>query len=324
MNSGDPEMKSIIEITRMDSGATERGPWVRLWGLGRGGKALPPAVAFGDKAAALKSELDAIVPEGEEIASRRLLVELIGDYREGKPIVRNGQPVMRDGQPVRSRSFYVEKFKILTGPTLELARIRRDGETLIDRAEALRTEGKLDEAYRTLLEFASRACNRPMEIVTAKADAPEDDEVFGEVQSIETPAEERNEQAAPTAVAAQAEGPAQTERDSASPEDEPNPEAAAAAAFAAEDAMTSRFSRAVASHGPSSPAERDVLDDDPPKPEPRASLARSPMLASRSIPQTGRSISQPAPQPARQVAGSSAEQAKPIIPGRLGRSPFRR
>jgi len=247
-------MKAIIEIkrTRADEGKT--GPWLRLAGRDHRGKNVN-AVVFGPKATALTKELLDLVPEGEEIANRRLLIELVGQFKDGQ--------FVRDGRTVKTRTLHVDSYKVLTGPTLELARLRRDAEAVLDKAEELRKAGDFQGGYRVLAEYAAAACNRSIDLINS-AEAVED-EVFGDPE--------------PTAE----------ETDTPASEPVGNPEAEAAAIYAAEDAALSQ-----AADGPEiSPApthsqevpsvtedqpgtsetteqERDVLDDNVGESEQRA------------------------------------------------------
>jgi len=236
-------MKSIIEISRYQSGEKEGNVWVRLLGLGEGGRHTVAHVAMGPVAAALRGELDKLVPPGEDIASRRLLVDFEGNYGNGKPRFRNGKPETRaDGSPAYSRVFYVDKFTILNGPTLELARNRRDASVMRAKAEALAAEGKFEEAYGLLDDLAARVCNLPPRTPIVKDDLAEDEE-FGETTAATAaprpPEDAAPARAEPTAQAfATHEAPADEVSESQAPAnpapEAPVPEAAAPEAQAAE------------------------------------------------------------------------------------------
>jgi hypothetical protein len=238
-------MKIMIEITGLTSGesATSKRNWVRLTGRDRGGRHVS-AVCFDQAAENVSKTVGRMVPEGEDVASQRLLVDLTGEFKDGKQIVRDGKPVTReDGSPVLSRSFFIETFRLLTGPMLEMARMRRDADARLTRAEKLALEGDFKGAYRVLGEFAAGLCARPFELADAVS-SDNDDEVFGD------PVE---------ADAKLAAAPAAATTDAAVGQDDP--EAAAAEIFRREDAIADATVKVEAKVETVSVAAADVLDD---------------------------------------------------------------
>jgi len=317
----------IIEITRTLSGQKDGKTWVRLNGIDGEGKLHKNIVAFDAKAAALQAGLDKLVPNGVEISTRRLLIDVKGEYRDGKQIIRDGKPVTRgDGSPVLSRSFVVSSFELLDGPVLEVARIRRDGEFFLDKAEKLRAEGRIQEAYMVLAEYAARACNRPLDFILAKGDEHEDDDdlAFGDAA---TPAKQEGGPAPETQpeaqVASGGEPEIALEREpevapSPSPSAEPvrpspaaqgfDPEASARAAYRQEDAQQAAMALREQRSAPERPTpvgrvpSRDVLEDETPAANgarPAAEPTRSPSLAQqRQSPPRQEQAPAPAAEPA--------------------------
>ena len=311
-------MKHTIEITHYISGKNAEGDWVRVRGLTAEGRSTVTHEAKGEKASALRAKLDNLVPPGEDIASRRLLVEFVGNYGNGRQRFKDGKPETKaDGSPVYSRVMNIEGFTILDGLTLELARHRRDATLMRGKAEALAAEGKFEEAYRILDDLAGRVCNKPPRAAVAKDDLSEDEE-FGETEAHRTGSSPAlAEGTSKTTLAAGGERqPTETATSDAPaalddspvtlPVDVPvakpvpeafDPETSAAQAFAQEDARLAAEARrqerrdsqaspraSSASPSASGPA-RDVLDDEAPSRKPaQPSSAHQPTAASPSSP----------------------------------------
>lgn len=243
-------MKIMIEITGLTSGQSNDKNWVRLTGRDGRGKSVK-AVCFDQLADTISKTISKMIPEGAEVASQRLLVDLVGEFRDGKQIIKDGKPLARgDGSPICYRSFYIENFRLLTGPMLEMARMKRDADARLTKAEQLAATGDFTGAYRVLGEFVASICSRPFELVEHNSDDL-DDEEFGDTETIGTPtaAHQMDDQAAV------------------------NPEVVAAELFAREDAMMDKASRnetkqpvevsvTPISSVDSEPSE-DVLDDSP-------------------------------------------------------------
>lgn len=115
-----------------------RGPY--------GNSSLPVKVR-GNMAAALNARLAAMLSEGETIVGKQLAVEVTGEFN-----------VFTNDAGQRRRWFSADKFEVVQGPALELARMRRDAASALETAEMLRKAGRIDQAYKmvttTFAEFA--------------------------------------------------------------------------------------------------------------------------------------------------------------------------
>jgi hypothetical protein len=81
------------------------------------------------------------------------------------------------------RSFYTTRFDPVIGRKLELNRIRRQSNRAIREAEALRADGKIEEAYRKVAELVADLGHFSLDLPEMDAEldhAPSADEVFGE------------------------------------------------------------------------------------------------------------------------------------------------
>src|SRR3546814_1570846 len=102
------------------------------------------AVAFDNKAHALNREMENLTPSGQDISGMRFAVELIGEFRDGKPRQR------ADGSTTRMRSFFIASYHVLTGPALELTRLRRDAVEVMERAAEAAASNDHQVAYDAL------------------------------------------------------------------------------------------------------------------------------------------------------------------------------
>lgn len=151
-------MRTIVEVEDFKFGHFEREgtekPYARIGGRDAKGRWLS-AVAFDAKAEALNREMENLTPEGQDISAMRLAVELTGEFRDGKPRRR------ADGTQVRSRSFFVASYHVLTGPALELTRLRRDAVDVMSRAADAAASNDHRAAYEALHGFIARMTGRP-------------------------------------------------------------------------------------------------------------------------------------------------------------------
>jgi hypothetical protein len=269
-------MKIVLEITGLTSGKIETSNrnWLRLNVRDRGGRN-EVAVCFDQAAENVEKAVMRLVPEGEDVASQRLLVDLTGEFRDGRQIVRGGKPVVRqDGSPVLSRQFWIESFRLLTGPQLEKARMQRDADLRLTRAEKLAADGDFKGAYRVLGEFAANLCARPFEMAET-TDENLEDEIFGDTSEAELTS-------------------------SITPAGQDNPEAAAAAIFAREDAVADAPVTAEAKPEPVPEASNDVLDDNPAPEAEAAPVVEAPAIAPEApaVEEPAQEAPQAAPAPA--------------------------
>src|SRR3546814_15871690 len=93
---------------------------------------------------------------------------LTGESRDGKPRQR------ADGATTRTRSFFVASYHVLTGPALELARVRRDAVEVMGRAAGAAASNDHQAAYDALSGFLARVTGRQATHENAAENAAED------------------------------------------------------------------------------------------------------------------------------------------------------
>lgn len=169
-------MKLVLEVVKHEHKTAEKSgrtvTWSSLWGTNSNGTYCR-CVAFGAVAESLDRELSRLTPPGEEPGNARLVVDLTGEWQDGREYEKP------DGTRHKRREFRIVSFDVLTGPHLELARLRRDGVSVIGEAEEFRSQGRLDLAYRRVAEFVSQLCNRPLDLEGLKEAFADDEAEFG-------------------------------------------------------------------------------------------------------------------------------------------------
>lgn len=96
------------------------GSWAILRLKTEDGK-LHTVKAYDSHAAALCNKLHEMTPEGQNIEKMGFVLDLVGQLRTGKQIVKNGNPLTYgDGSPVLEKYIRVDRFNLLTGPGVEL------------------------------------------------------------------------------------------------------------------------------------------------------------------------------------------------------------
>src|SRR3546814_8312106 len=150
-------MKTIVEVEDFKFGHFERDgaekAYARIGGRDSRGRWLS-AVAFDNKAHALNREMENLTPSGQDISGMRFAVELTGEFRDGRPRQR------ADGSTTRTRSFFVASYHVLTGPALELTRLRRDAVEVMERAAEAAASNDHQVAYDALNGFLARITGR--------------------------------------------------------------------------------------------------------------------------------------------------------------------
>lgn len=162
--SNDREKKVItLLVTSHETGTENNQRYTRIVGP-YGGRSLPVKVR-GNMAAALNARLSATLSEGETIESKKLFVELTGEF-----------VTFTNAQNQRRRYFSAEKFEVVQGPALELARMRREAASVIENAEMLRKAGRIDQAYRMVATTFAEFGQVPLDIADL-----DDDHLIGEL-----------------------------------------------------------------------------------------------------------------------------------------------
>jgi hypothetical protein len=125
----------------------EKGGWLRLDGKLKSGRTIHGTL-FDGPANALHKKLGAIVPEGENIASMNLMIDI-----EGRWVERASTPGNDGAEKKNSRYFKIHEFDVLDGRALEIARISRDSARVLEVSQKVTT---VEDAYQVLAEFVAR------------------------------------------------------------------------------------------------------------------------------------------------------------------------
>jgi hypothetical protein len=145
-NTDDKIYTYQLELLNFSS-SPEKGGWAKLDGKMRSGKPFY-AVLFDGPAHALIKKLGSIIPPGENVSSMNLVVDLTGRWIE-RAATKDSDGKEKKG----NRYFRAHDSVVLSGPTLEIARIGREA------ARARETSQKvvdLEAAFHVLADFAAR------------------------------------------------------------------------------------------------------------------------------------------------------------------------
>jgi hypothetical protein len=126
-------------------------PFVRLIGYTVPAGRWSRYICRGEVAVAALESLSADLGLGEEIGSKRHVIEV-----EGEPVTRIDQ---RSQESVVT--FEVTALRVLSGPGAELARIQRAGARALEEAGRARASGDIHRGYLILEEWAAAVARRP-------------------------------------------------------------------------------------------------------------------------------------------------------------------
>lgn len=176
-------MKLVLEISSMGSGSFNHEDkeikWVRLAGKDKEGR-YSVAQTKGYVAESIIREIGKMLVPGEEISSRRFIVDLTGQWVDGKPWEK-------DGRTIRNRYFSIASFNILHGPVLELNRVRREAAEVVSTALEIYKGGDVHSAFRTLLDHAAKISGTAIDMQQFEKVVDELDELeFGIVDPVTT------------------------------------------------------------------------------------------------------------------------------------------
>lgn len=345
-------MKQIVCIERFvfghydakaQDGKEEKRPYARIYGLD-GSNRKVVALAYGSTAKSLDREIDALLPEGQDVSDARLFVEMTGEV------------VKPESQPDKGRKrdpyFKVRSFSLPTGPALENRIMRHAAARASLRAREAAEKGDFEAAFAHLDSLAraiaapvvneeatANILNRGVEPTAAELaaqEAPttdqtaEDDTPKQEAASVQAdrgeasnaPVDEASEDPE-SAVASE------LSVDRAFGDDEDSPEAAAAV----ELGLNTADKPALSTDEKQASDKPEAAQSDPFAPAPRkrsASPAGSNALApgNRTAAHAGRSQAPAAPRKAEEPSAPAEPKAqKPAAPKRPfpaigGGSPF--
>ncbi|NTF17405.1 hypothetical protein G6L37_03135 [Agrobacterium rubi] len=108
----------------------------------------------GAKAEHLTRDLIKTLGEGETISSKKLFVELFGEWTT----------FTRPNSTFKVRYFKAEDYKIVDGPSLELARMRGQATEALQSGEALRNAGAFGQAYKVLATYLAEIAQIPLDL----------------------------------------------------------------------------------------------------------------------------------------------------------------
>lgn len=145
-------MKQIIKVEKVyfshyqGSNKSEQSPYIRLEGVdGQGGKV--KALAFENVAAVLDKEIDNRLAPGEDISDSSVFLELSGEMMKST--------TDKDGRKTKP-FFRAKSFIFLSGPALEVRKMRHEALSISKKVEEIANTGELSEAVRTSLEYINK------------------------------------------------------------------------------------------------------------------------------------------------------------------------
>ena len=141
-----------VQVVGHEAGKEDNVSWTRLDVANHRGKFV---VKFkGSKAENLTRDLMKTLAPGETIASKRLFVELIGEFTT----------FTKPGSTYKIRYFKAEDYKVVDGPSLALARMRGQAAEVLQNSEMLRSAGAVGQAYKMLAAHLAEIAQIPLDL----------------------------------------------------------------------------------------------------------------------------------------------------------------
>lgn len=141
-----------VQVVGHESGKEENGAWTRIDVANHKGKF--PVKFKGAKAEHLTRDLISTLADGETIASKKLFVELFGEWTT----------FTRPGSTYKVRYFKAEDYAVIDGPSLTLARMRGQAAEVLANSEALRNAGAVGQAYKFLAAHLAEIAQIPLDL----------------------------------------------------------------------------------------------------------------------------------------------------------------
>ncbi|MNU90983.1 hypothetical protein D3C71_808630 [compost metagenome] len=158
-----------VQVVGHEAGKEDNVPYTRLTVVNSRGRF---HVKFkGAKAEHLTRDLVATLSEGETISTKRLFIELFGEFTS----------FTRPGSTFKVRFFKADDYKVIDGPSLELARLRGEALQTLQNAESLRNAGALAQAYKIIATYTAELAQFPLDL----SEFATDDALLGEMGSEE-------------------------------------------------------------------------------------------------------------------------------------------
>jgi hypothetical protein len=179
-----------VQVVSHETGKEDNRTWTKLMVLNSRGRF--HAKFHGPKAEKLTRDLLATLADGETIGTKRLFIELFGEFTS----------FTRPGSTFKVRYFKAEDYKVINGPALELARLRGDALQVLQQAETLRNAGAFAQAYKAIATYAAELAQYPLDL----SELAVDDALLGQISE-----EDYNPEAAAAAHYERQEAIAQSE-----------------------------------------------------------------------------------------------------------------
>jgi hypothetical protein len=141
-----------VQVVGHETGKENNSTWTRITVVNSRGRF--NAKYWGAKATNLTRDLLNTLQPGETIATKRLFIELNGDF----------ETFTKEGSNFKVRYFKAEDYAIIDGPSLELARMRGEALSAVNNSETLRNAGALAQAYKSLAAYVAELAQLPLDL----------------------------------------------------------------------------------------------------------------------------------------------------------------
>lgn len=141
-----------VQVVGHESGKEDNVSWTRIDVANHKGKF--PVKFRGAKAEHLTRDLMSTLGSGETIPSKRLFVELFGEWTT----------FTRSGSSYKVRYFKADDYAVIDGPSLELARMRGQAAEALHNSEVLRNAGAVGQAYKILAAHLAEVAQIPLDL----------------------------------------------------------------------------------------------------------------------------------------------------------------
>lgn len=119
--------------------------------------------AFGNTADMIHNEIQELSIDGN-VENLNIVIEIKGNIQQGKQIIKNNKPLFSDtGNPIYEKTLFVNKYEILKGPVLELARLRKKAFEVVQNISDILgddldnilkdNDNKLNKAFTTAFNY---------------------------------------------------------------------------------------------------------------------------------------------------------------------------
>lgn len=163
-----------VQVVAHETGKEDGVSWTRIDVANQRGRF--PVKFKGAKAEHLTRDMMATLASGETIQSKRLFVELSGEWVS----------FTRPNSTFKVRYFKADDYKLIDGPSLALARLRGQAAEALEQSEALRNAGAVGPAYKVLAAYLAEIAQIPLDLSEISG---LDDALIGKISDEEYDAE---------------------------------------------------------------------------------------------------------------------------------------